>query len=75
MIKDISALHQLSVLYFPFSEATPTSTTALPSTGDPIPPPETVQPVKKNALKNVDVDAFFDNPLNRNPLLKRLWKL
>ena len=23
MIKDISALHQLSVLYFPFSEATP----------------------------------------------------
>ena len=53
----------------------PTSTTALPSTGDPIPPPETVQPVKKNALQNVDVDAFFDNPLNRNPLLKRLWKL
>ena len=25
MIKDISALHQLSVLYFPFSEATPVS--------------------------------------------------
>ena len=25
MIKDISALHQLSVLYFPFSEATPLS--------------------------------------------------
>ena len=75
MIKDISALHQLSVLYFPFSEATPNKQTLRDFETQCLPPPAYTAEMIRRLRENLHISqAVFAAYLNASISTVQKWE-